>query len=82
MHLWEIDHPYHCTGSNYYSNEPASLTVTPIIRNGELKLYFIAQRKGFHIEHVIEVCRNDAPAIEAYLQEKWNYLQKLWAPIS
>lgn len=22
MHLWEADHPYYCSESNYYSNEP------------------------------------------------------------
>ena len=51
-------------------------------RNGELKLYWMLQRKGFHRSSIISVCRTDEPNVKEWLTERWQHLQKLWSPIS
>lgn len=50
-------------------------------RDGTLKLTYFAQRKGFHIQHEIEVCRADEPLVVAFLQEHLQHMMKLWAPL-
>jgi hypothetical protein len=51
-------------------------------RNGELKLFFMIQRKGFHSTHLVEVCRADEPAVRAWLQLRLDYLMRVWAPLT
>ncbi|WP_175795953.1 hypothetical protein [Burkholderia anthina] len=53
----------------------------PYYRNGKLKLFFMAQRKGFHTCSVIEVCRADEPAVREYLKPRLAHLMALWAPL-
>ena len=48
---------------------------------GTLKLYYMAQRKGyFRVEH-IKVSRDDEPEVRAWLKERFAYLLKLWEPL-
>jgi len=50
-------------------------------RNGELSLFFMLQRKGFHTTCIVQVCRADEPEVRAWLQRRLNYLIGLWAPL-
>ena len=50
-------------------------------RNGKLKLFWMHQRKGRYVYHIVEVCRADEPAVIAYLQPRMNYLLSLWEPL-
>lgn len=53
----------------------------PNYRNGTLKLFWMHQRKGRFIYNTVEVCRNDEPAVIAYLTPFWQHLRDLWAPL-
>lgn len=50
-------------------------------RNGRLLVFWMGQRKGLYRWTEIEICRADEPAVRAWLQERWDYLAKLWAPL-
>lgn len=50
-------------------------------RNGELSLFFMMQRKGFHSTHNVEVCRADEPAIIEWLMPRLAHLLSLWSPL-
>lgn len=56
-------------GDNYY-------------RNGKLSLFFMAQRKGYHFTHLVEVCRADEPAVRAFLAPRLVHLLSLWEPLT
>ena len=51
-------------------------------RNGKLKLYFMIQRKGFHLTSIVDVCRADEEAVIEYLKPKLEHLKSLWAPFN
>jgi hypothetical protein len=51
-------------------------------RNGELKIFWMMQRKGFHRWSTIQVCRADEPLVIEFLQRRWAHLQRLWEPIA
>lgn len=51
-------------------------------RTGYMKLIYHAQRKGFTMSAIVRVCRNDEPKVRKYLEEKWVYMENMWAPIS
>lgn len=51
-------------------------------RTGHVKLIYHAQRKGFTMSAYVKVCRNDEPKVRKYLEEKWVYMENMWAPIS
>jgi hypothetical protein len=122
-HLWEVEHPYYCSGTNYYVSSdradetvftykswPEFLTemadadldmnllfrwdwqegekhgVKPFngdiyYRNGRLKLFYMAQRKGFHTCAMVDVCRADEPSVIGYLKPRLTHLLSLWAPL-
>ena len=50
-------------------------------RNGELLPFFMAQRKGYHFAHCVQVCRADEPAVRAFLEPRFAHLLSLWEPI-
>jgi hypothetical protein len=51
--------------------------------NYSLTLFYIGQRKGqFWSVHIKRVFDADMPAIAEYLSSSWQYLQKVWEPIS
>lgn len=56
-------------GDNYY-------------RNGELRLFFMGQRKGLYRSACVQVCRADEPKIVEYLRPRWEYMQRLWEPFA
>lgn len=51
-------------------------------RHAELAIYWMGQRKGLYYWSVVEVCRNDEPAIIDFLRPRWEYLKSLWEPIA
>ena len=51
-------------------------------RNGKLKLFWMHQRKGKYVYHIIEVCRADEGAVIAYLLPRMRHLMALWEPLS
>lgn len=50
-------------------------------RNGQLKLFWMGQRKGLYRWSVIDVCRADEPAVIAFLKPRLAHLMSLWAPL-
>ena len=50
-------------------------------RNGELKLVYFMQRKGFHCSHRVSVCRADEPAVREWLAVQWEHKRRLWEPL-
>ena len=50
-------------------------------RNGELKIYWMGQRKGLYRYSTVEVCRADEPRVREWLEQRWEHLEKLWEPI-
>ena len=53
----------------------------PNYRDGELRIFWVAQRKGFYRYTMVQVCAADEPTIHAWLQERLDYLMHLWAPL-
>lgn len=51
-------------------------------RNGELRIFWMGQRKGLYRWTLVQVCRADEPAVRAFLEPRWAHLQKLWEGIS
>lgn len=51
-------------------------------RNGRFMLQMIGQRKAYLCSHEIQVCRADEPAILAFLEPRWAYMQEMWAPLA
>jgi len=51
-------------------------------RNGELKIFWMGQRKGIYMWSTIEVCRADEEQIRAYLKPRWEHMKNLWEGIS
>ena len=51
-------------------------------RNGELKLFFMIQQKGYHITSIVKVCRADEEAVIEYLKPKLEHLKSLWEPLA
>lgn len=64
---WDWHEENSCEDSNY--------------RNGELSLFFMAQRKGHHFCRVVSVCRNDESDVVEYLKVRKLHLNKLWEGI-
>jgi len=111
--LWGVEHPYHCSTANYYSNEckhsweswaaffeefgdadddynmPFRWDWNPAGPewNGcdtpELTIFMMLQRKGIFVSHTIKNIRaEDEPAVHKWLTTRWEYMRKLWAPLS
>lgn len=51
-------------------------------RNGVLKMYFMAQRKGFHSCSIVQVCRADEAAVIEYLRPRLAHLLEMWEPVA
>lgn len=114
-HLWEIDHPYYCSSTNYFSNEctanfstwaeflaafgDADLDMNFLFRfdwveesppprediyyrNGELKIFWMGQRKGLFQCSLVNVCRADEPDVIEFLKPRWEHMQKTWEPFA
>lgn len=47
-----------------------------------ITLHFLQQRKAIIFTVTVTVSDADEPQVRAYLEEKWAYIRKLWAPIS
>ena len=50
-------------------------------RNGQLKLFWMGQRKGLYRYTLIEVCRADEPAVIEFLMPRLAHLVGLWLPL-
>lgn len=118
MHLWEIDHPYYCQDSCYFSaksilaeyaswadflgaegkddfdlnllfrwdwklgdDHELPIHADPSYRDGELDLFFMIQRKGYHRVARVKVCRDEEAAVRKWLKVRFDYLKEVWAPI-
>jgi hypothetical protein len=51
-------------------------------RNGQLKVFFMMQRKGYHSCCIIRVCRADEPAVLEFLKPRMEYMLSMWAPLA
>lgn len=60
-----------------YCGPPAN----PSERTGELKLFFMQQRKAAPWSCKVKVCPDDETAVREFLQRCFNHLVKLWQPM-
>lgn len=51
-------------------------------RKDRLLLFYMGQRKALARSVSVAVCRNDEPAVRAWLAKRWEHMRKLWAPFS
>jgi hypothetical protein len=51
-------------------------------RNGVLLLFWMGQRKGLYRWSEVEVCRADEPAVREFLQSRFDYLKRVWEPLT
>lgn len=51
-------------------------------RDCVLKMFFIAQRKGYYRWVTVEVCRADEPNVRQWLHVRFDHLLKLWEPFT
>ncbi|MCY0916994.1 hypothetical protein OS965_02235 [Streptomyces sp. H27-G5] len=49
--------------------------------DGVLSLFFMLQRKSYHVSHDVAVTREDEPEIRAWLTECAEALRATWEPI-
>ncbi len=54
----------------------------PYYRDGTLKLFYMGQRKAYAFSHEVQVCAADEPAVRAWLEQRWEHMRSLWAPLS
>jgi hypothetical protein len=66
---WTEDDDRPHTGDDYY-------------RNGQLKLFWMGQRKGLYRYSIVEVCRADEPAVIEWLRPRLAHLLSLWEPLA
>ena len=67
---------------DWQEREDAPYNGDPNYRNGSLELFWIGQRKGVYRFTTVEVCRNDEPAVIAYLEPRMRHLLSLWEPLA
>jgi hypothetical protein len=53
----------------------------PYHRDGELQIFFMLQRKGYHRVAEIKVCKADEESVRTWLKSRWEHLKKVWEPI-
>lgn len=46
-----------------------------------LRVFFVAQRKGYLFSRDINVTEADEPAVRSYLSNQWEHLKGLWSPL-
>lgn len=51
-------------------------------RNGELKLFWMGQRKGLYRYSIVDVCRADESAVIEFLKPRMLHLFSLWEPLA
>ena len=66
---------------NEDSEGNSAISGDPNYRDGELKLFFMGQRKGMYWSNSISVCQNDEKEIIKYLKKRASYMKKLWEPL-
>lgn len=116
-HLWEIDHPYYCSDTNYFSNDcyqkwdsfdtffkeendgdfdynllfrwdwnldddKINPLEKPFEMTGDLKIFWMGQRKGLFRSSIIRVCADDEQKVIEFLKPRWEHMRKLWEPLS
>jgi hypothetical protein len=47
-----------------------------------LLLFWMGQRKGLYRWTEVHVTEADEPAVRAWLETRWQYLKRLWTPLS
>jgi hypothetical protein len=52
----------------------------PHYRDGELDIFFMNQRKGYHRVAEIKVCKADEDSVRTWLKSRWEHLKKVWEP--
>ena len=53
----------------------------PYSTGDELHIFTVQQRKGVVAEITIVVERSEEPQVIAWLQPRWEHLQRLWQPL-
>ena len=51
-------------------------------REDRLVLFYMGQRKAAARSVSVSVCRNDEPAVRAWLAVRWEHLRRLWTPFT
>jgi hypothetical protein len=51
-------------------------------RSALLKIFFMIQRKGYHLCCEVQVCRNDETEVKKFLEERFEHLMALWSPFN
>lgn len=73
--------------SNFYLSEDFNLLFRydicqfyyeDVVHIKTLKLYFVLQRKGFFVPAHVYIKEKDLPEIEKFLNDRFEYLKKLW----
>jgi hypothetical protein len=70
LYRWDW-HAWHLT--EYEPDEP---------ERWQLELFWMLPRKGIMLRTEIAVTPEDEPAVRAWLEPRWRYMQELWAPVS
>jgi hypothetical protein len=61
--------------------EPLAAPTDPYYRDGQLKLFYMIQRKGYHRMCEVEVCPADEPLVREFLAPHWEHMRRLWEPL-
>lgn len=79
---WDWEAPRPGESGDYDSECPIRWVGDENYRDCELKLFYMGQRKGVYRYVIVEVCRADEPAVKVWLQERFDYMLRLWEPFS
>lgn len=52
----------------------------PYYRDGELQIFFMNQRKGYHRVAEIKVCKADESSVREWLKGRWDHMKTVWEP--
>lgn len=79
---WDWQAPRPDDGGDYDRERPIKWVGDENYFDCELKLFYMGQRKGIYRYVTVEVCRADEPSVKVWLQERFEYMLRLWEPYS
>ncbi len=80
----DSDEDYNCLFRwDWKERDPVDYDSVDEIPEGDLlQLTFILQRKGIYLVNFVNVTKDDEDAVRAYLETKWDYMQRIWGGIA
>lgn len=51
------------------------------MKQDELQIFWLLQRKGIYQFSVIKVNKEDEERVRKFLQPRWEYMKKIWFPL-